>query len=402
MTWFLKRIQTFYPAIRGFASVKPLPRASYACLEDKDLTHFEAIVGSRDVQTDDLDPYNIDFLKAYKGSSKCVLFPTSYDEVSEILRHCYSRRLAVVPQSGNTGLVGGSVPVYDEVIVSLRKLNKRFTFDPHSGLLDCDAGFILEEVDNRLADDRYMVPWELASRGSCLLGGNISTNVGGVRRLRFGPVRSHILGLDVALADESGSVVTFGSNMKKDNTGLHTHHLFIGAEGQLGVIVGVKMCATARPMSTEVMMLGAENKENCLKLLHLAKQMLGEILSVFEIMDSHCMRCLLENNQLKSVLTTNPSFTLLIETMGSNEAHDKEKVEKFLNTAIDQGICSDGVQAANAHEADYMWKLRKTIPLAPILDGYVYKHDIALPMEHFFTLPDVVFLLSICFLDFCE
>lgn len=366
------------------------PRADYSVLSDDDLKHFERILGGRNVQTDDLDPFNTDFLRAYKGSSKCVLFPTNIEQISQILHHCYSRNLAVVPQSGNTGLVGASVPVYDEVILCLRKLNKHFEFDKISGVLDCDAGFILEELDNRLSKEGYMMPYDLGSRGSCLVGGNISTSVGGVRRLRFGSLHNHVIGLKVVLADEKGSVVRFGSSVRKDNTSLHMHHLFIGAEGQLGVVAGVTMCAVPRPTSIQVAMLGVETYEGCREILHLAKQSLGEILSAFELMDSECMRCLLENESLPNVLTSNPPFNLLIETMGSNETHDKEKVENFLSKVLDKGLAVDGAQAANAQEAARMWKLRKTIPIAPLHDGFVYKHDISLPMEHFYALSNIV------------
>ncbi|VDM96942.1 unnamed protein product [Thelazia callipaeda] len=371
----LKSCTVLCQIARRIAAVQRPPRAQYAYLEDSDLRKFDTLLGSKNVQIHDLDPFN------------CVLFPSNYDQVSQIVSHCYSRNLAVVPQSGNTGLVGGSVPVYDEVIVSLKKLNKRFIFNPDSGVLDCDAGFVLEEVDTRLSACGYMMPWDLGSRGSCLIGGNISTCVGGIRHLRFGSLHDHILGLDVVLADKNGSVVNFGSVLQKDNSSLHTHHIFIGAEGQLGIIVGAKIHAAPRPTVTQVMML---DSESCLKILRLARGHLCEILSAVELMDLECMRCLWEKKQMKSVLTTNPAFTILIETMGTNEAHDKEKAEQFLAKVVDQGICSDGVQAENSQEAAYMWKLRKTIPIATMQDSYVYKCDISLPMEHFFVLSDVI------------
>lgn len=384
------RIGISLNAVRRAASVAPPPRAAYAILKDKDVKYFEGIVGEKNVITEDLDPFNTDFLKAYKGSSKCVLCPTSSQEVSAILQHCYSRKLAVVPQSGNTGLVGASVPVYDEVVLSLRKLNSHFEFDQNSSVLKCDAGIILENLDNRLSLEGHMVPWDLGSRGSCLVGGNISTSVGGVRRLRFGSLHNHVIGLEVVLPDQNGSIVKFGSNVRKDNTNLHMHHLFIGSEGQLGIVTSVTMCAVPRPSSVQVAMLGVKTYTDCRKVLDLAKKNLGEILSAFELMDSECMKCLLENENLPNVLTSNPPFTLLIETMGSDEGHDKQKVEKFLNEVLERNIAIDGAQAANAKEAGKMWKLRKTIPIAPLHDGFVYKHDISLPMEHFYTLSQVV------------
>ncbi|VDK45564.1 unnamed protein product [Anisakis simplex] len=376
--------------IRSIASVSAPQRANYALLHDSDLSFFDRIVGKENVRTDDLDPYNTDFLKAYKGTSKCVLFPSSADQVSAILRHCYSRNIAVVPQSGNTGLVGASVPVYDEIVLSMKKFNKNFHFDPNAGVLKCDSGWILEELYNRLSPEGYQMPWDLGSRGSCLIGGNVSTGVGGVRRLRFGSLHNHLLGLQVVLADERGSTVNFGSDMRKDNTNLHMHHLFIGGEGQLGIICGVTVCVVPKPTSVQVAMLGVKTYSGCREILRLSKQHLGEILSAFELMDSEAMRCLKENEKLDNVLTSDPPFNLLIEVMGSNEEHDKAKMEHFLSVTLEKGLAIDGVLAANAQERAYMWKLRKTLPLAPLHDGYVYKHDISLPMDHFYTLSELI------------
>uniref|UniRef100_A0A0N5AT80 D-2-hydroxyglutarate dehydrogenase, mitochondrial n=1 Tax=Syphacia muris TaxID=451379 RepID=A0A0N5AT80_9BILA len=367
-----------------------VPRAAYAVIDDHDLSAFEKIVGKNGVNTCDVDPYNTDFLKAYKGSSKCVLSPKSAEEVSAILRHCYERRLAVVPQSGNTGLVGGSVPVYDEVIVSLKKLARHFHFDPLSAILVCDAGFILEDVNNRLSSDGFMVPWDLASKGSCLIGGNVSTCVGGIRRLRFGSPHNHILGVRVALADAKGTIAKFGSGVRKDNTNLHLHQLFVGSEGQLGIITEVTMTAVPCPNSIQMTILGCKTYHDCRRLLLAAKSGLGEILSAFEMIDSEAMRCVVENESLSNVLPTNPPYNVIIETMGSVEKHDKEKVEKFLEKVLNDNLAIDGVQAKSAQERERIWKLRRLTPTAPMKDGYVYKHDISLPNEHFHTLSEIM------------
>uniref|UniRef100_F1L4I4 D-2-hydroxyglutarate dehydrogenase, mitochondrial n=1 Tax=Ascaris suum TaxID=6253 RepID=F1L4I4_ASCSU len=374
----------------GVATIAASPRGKFSVIEDNDLSAFEKILGKNNVLTEDLDPYNTDFLHIYKGSSKCVLFPTSSEEVSAILRHCYSRNLAVVPQSGNTGLVGGSVPVYDEVVLSLKKLNKNFQFDPHTGSVECDAGLILEEASNRLAPEGYTMPWDTGSKGSCLLGGNVATGVGGARMLRYGSLHNHITGLKVVLADEKGSVVNFGSKMRKDNTNLHIHHLFIGSEGQLGVVTGISMCAVPKPSCVQVAMLGVGTYSGCRDVLQLARLYLGEILSAFEFIDGASMRCLDENKKLRSVLTSNPPFNVLVETMGSNEAHDKEKMDSFLKEALNRGLAVDGVQAANAQEAAYMWKLRNILPIAAMPDGFLCEHDIALPLEYFYEIAEIL------------
>src|SRR5690606_29196710 len=157
-----------------------------------------------------------------------------------------------------------------------------------------------------LAKDGYMVPLDLGARGSCLIGGNVSTCAGGVRLLRYGSMHSNVLGLDVVLPDEKGTILKLGNGLRKDNTSIHSHHLFIGSEGQLGVVTRVQVLVAPRPTSVHSAMIGVESFENVKKLLRSAKTHLCEILSSFELMDRETMECLEENEGLKSVLSTNP------------------------------------------------------------------------------------------------
>jgi len=178
--------------------------------------------------------------------------------------------------------------------------------------------------------------------------------------------------------------------LKKDNTGLHDHHLFIGSEGQLGIITEVTINAVPRPASVNVAMLGAPTFSACIRILRLARGRLGEILSSFEMIDAEAMRCVQDKEQLEPVLKTNPSFNLLIETSGSDETHDREKIERFLSECMDQGLAIDGALAESSHQAQHMWKLREMAPLAVTKDGYVYKHDVSLPLTHFYGLSEAV------------
>lgn len=166
-----------------------------------------------------------------------VLRPKSTEEVSAILKHCSARGIAVNPQGGNTGLVGGSVPVFDEVVLSTSLMNKVIALDEFSGVLVCQAGCVLEVLDNYLAERGFMMPLDLGAKGSCQIGGNISTNAGGVRYLRYGSLHGTVLGLEVVLAD--GTIVDTISTCRKDATGYDLKQLFIGAEGTLGVVTKV-------------------------------------------------------------------------------------------------------------------------------------------------------------------
>ncbi|CAJ0564874.1 unnamed protein product, partial [Mesorhabditis spiculigera] len=311
-------------------------------------------------------------------------------KVSAILRHCHDRRIAVVPQAGNTGLVGASIPVHDEVVLSVRKMDKHFEFDDHTGVLSCDAGHILEELENKLAKWNYMMPFDLGAKGSCLIGGNLATCAGGIRLLRYGSLHAHGLGLTVVCPDSKGSILELGSGLRKDNTSLHSHHLFLGSEGQLGVITCVRMTCVTRPLSVQSAMIGANTFDDCRKILRIAKEKLGEILSSFEMMDRGTMGVLKDNLEFDNVLRSDPPFNLLIETSGSNEAHDREKVDSFLEHCLSQGLAMDGVQAQSHEEARLMWRLRESATIALTMDGQVFKHDVSLPLDHFYRLTEEV------------
>ncbi|MFH4978964.1 hypothetical protein AB6A40_005673 [Gnathostoma spinigerum] len=365
---------------------KEYRRGDYATLTDSDLAQFERMIGKENVKTTNLDSYNCDWMKHYKGSSKCVLLPQGSEEISSIVKYCYHRKIAMVPQSGNTGVVGGSTPVFDEVILSLRRHNVFYSLDTHMGIMECDSGFILQNLNSRLATKGFMMPFDLAAKGQCLIGGNISTAAGGIHFVRYGSLHSHVLGLQVVLPNENATIVDFGSPLRKDNTGLHTHHLFIGAEGQLGIITRVTMGVVPKPKNVQVAMLGVQSFENCHKALRLAHEYLGETLSAFELIDSQSMDCLLENEKLSNVLQTKTSFNVLVESSGSNEDHNREKMTKYLTEASSQGIAVDGVQATNVQQATYMWTLRESLPVSLKRDGYIFKFDISLPLEHFYAL----------------
>ncbi|VDM55683.1 unnamed protein product [Angiostrongylus costaricensis] len=307
----------------------------FATIESTDIRIFESICGPNYVKTEGIDSYTTDWTKAFKGNSTCVLLPGTTEEVSALLAHCARRKIAVVLQAGNTGLVGGGVPVHDEVIISIKRIRQNFSFNENTGslffsvrnlfqvlsyglvsTLSCDAGFLLEELDNRLAPYGYMMPYDLGAKGSCMVGGNVATNAGGIRLLRYGSLHAHVLGLTVVLPTEEGTVVKLGSALRKDNTSLHTPHLFLGSEGQLGLITHVTMTTVPRPTSVQSAMIGVETFESCCSVLRLARRHLSEILSSFEFLDREAIRLLEETLSLKPILQSNPRFTILVETSG--------------------------------------------------------------------------------------
>ncbi|MFN3500544.1 MAG: FAD-binding oxidoreductase, partial [Pannonibacter indicus] len=175
---------------------------------------FRDMLGEGGVVTDrdTLEQYNLDWMRKWRGSSSVALRPRTTQEVSRVLRYCNDRRLPVVPQGGNTGLVGGSVPLRDEVVLSLSAMNRILRFDRVAGILQCQAGCVLEQLDSYLAGEGYTMPLDLGAKGSCQIGGNISTNAGGLRFVRYGSLHGSVLGLEVVLAD--GSIMDVMGGMR--------------------------------------------------------------------------------------------------------------------------------------------------------------------------------------------
>ncbi|CAB4287741.1 unnamed protein product [Prunus armeniaca] len=375
---------------RGFGSLaaKVQRNPSFSTLNSDDISYFKEILGEKGVIEDEdwLATANTDWMHKYKGSSKLLLQPRSTEEVSQILKYCNSRCLAVVPQGGNTGLVGGSVPVFDEVIVNMSLMNNIISFDKVSGILVCEGGCILENLIAFLDNQGFIMPLDLGAKGSCQIGGNVSTNAGGLRLVRYGSLHGNVLGLEVVLAD--GNVIDMLGTLRKDNTGYDLKHLFIGSEGSLGIVTKVSILTPPKLFSVNVAFLACSDYFSCQKLLMEAKRKLGEILSAFEFLDSKSLDLVL--NHLDGVRNPLPptmhKFYILIETTGSDETYDRQKLEGFLLHAMEAGLISDGALAQDINQASSFWRIREGIPEALMKAGAVYKYDLSLPVEKMYDL----------------
>uniref|UniRef100_A0A668A8B6 D-2-hydroxyglutarate dehydrogenase, mitochondrial n=1 Tax=Myripristis murdjan TaxID=586833 RepID=A0A668A8B6_9TELE len=359
-------------------------RLPFSKVTQEDLDFFKKVLPGRTITDPDLlEANNVDWLKSVRGYSEVLLRPQTTEEVSQILRYCNSRNLAVNPQGGNTGLVGGSVPVYDEIILSTALMNNILTFDGVSGILTCQAGCILENLSNYLEERDYIMPLDLGAKGSCQIGGNVATNAGGLRLLRYGSLRGTVLGLEVVLAD--GQVLDCLATLRKDNTGYDLKQLFIGSEGTLGVITAVSILCPRKPKSVNVVFLGCETFEQLLQTFKLCRGMLGEILSAFEFLDSECMRLLNTHLKLPNPITDCP-FYVVIETAGSNPTHDEEKLHNFLEEAMTSSLVTDGTVATEDTKIKALWSMRERVTESLTHDGFTYKYDISLPVERIYQL----------------
>ncbi|GFO13968.1 D-2-hydroxyglutarate dehydrogenase, mitochondrial [Plakobranchus ocellatus] len=361
-----------------------LPRGPYSVVNDQDIQFFKKVLQGR-VTTDsnELEFHNTDWLKTVRGSSKVLLRPKTTEEVSAVVKYCSDRHLAITPQGGNTGLVGGSVPVFDEIIISTQLMNEINSLDPVSGILVCQAGCILEMLDNHVQEHGLTIPLDLGAKGSCHIGGNVATNAGGIRLLRYGSLHGSVLGLTVVLPN--GEVMDCLTPLRKDNTGYDLKQLFIGSEGTLGIITGVSIVCPQKPNAVSVALLGCENFQKVLDIFVTCKSHLAEIMSAFEFMDSPSMELVKGNLSLVSPLSEFP-FYVLVECSGSDGTHDEEKLMKMLQAVMNRGEALDGIVATDYAKIENIWALRENCALALLKDGYNYKYDVSLPLQHFYTL----------------
>jgi (R)-2-hydroxyglutarate---pyruvate transhydrogenase len=335
---------------------------------------------------DDLEAFNSDWMRKYRGHTKLVVKPKTTEEVSKVLKYCNDNMLAVVPQGGNSGLVGGSVPVFDEIVISTSRMNNIRSFDEVSGILVVDAGCILEVVDNFLAEKNHIFPLDLGAKGSCHIGGNVATNAGGLRLLRYGSLHGNVLGIEAVLPD--GTIVDDLSKLRKNNTGYDLKQLFIGGEGTIGLITAVSVICPQRSKAINVAYFGLESFEKVQEAYKEAKNQLSEILSAFELMDGQTQDFVHQVTGNKRPLEGRHPFYCLVETSGSNTEHDTEKLEHFLESVMGSEIVSDGVLAQDETQVRSLWGWREGITEAIGHFGGTYKYDLSIPLPELYSLVD--------------
>ena len=358
-------------SLRFFGSLYTPPRSpAYARLTDMDIAFFRSVLPTTAVLTDGLDKFAQDWMGIYKGTPSVVLKPGCTEQVQEVLKYCNGRRLAVCPQGGNTGLVGASVPVHDEVVLSLTGMNQVIDLDETQGVVKCEAGVVLEDLNTVCKSKGFIVPLDLGAKGSCCIGGNVSTNAGGIRYLRYGSLHGSVLGLEAVLAN--GEVLDSLHSMRKDNTGYDLKQLFIGSEGTLGVVTKVSILLAPRPKAINAVFFACDSFDTVGGLLKRARSHLGEILSAYEFLDRGAMELVLKNiASAKYPFEAMHQFYILIETNGSNQGHDQEKLSNFLQETLDSHPEMQGVLAQDDKQFASLWTLRESCVEATAKEGYV-------------------------------
>src|SRR6478609_6571447 len=351
------------------------------------IAKFRKIVGDKYALTDAADtaPYTTEERDLFHGHSPLVLRPGSTAEVSAICKLASEHRIALVPQGGNTGLVGGQTPHNGEVVVSLRRLDKIREVDTASNTMTCEAGVVLQIAQQKAAEVDRLFPLSLGAEGSCTIGGNLSTNAGGTAALAYGVAREMALGLEVVLAD--GRVLNGLSKLKKDNTGYDLRNLFIGAEGTLGIITAATLKLFPKPHAVETAFVGLASPAQALKLLSIAQNEAAGSLTSFELLSHIAVDFSVRHGiDIRDPLASKHPWYVLMELSAARD-DARATMESILAEGLDQGIVDDAVIAANLSQRSAFWKLRDEMSAAQKPEGGSIKHDISVPVA---AVPDFI------------
>ena len=347
------------------------------------LADMRAAVGEAQVLTEgDLSAWELDWRRRWHGRSLAVVRPGNTAEVAAVVRACASRGVALVPQGGNTGLVGGGVPdnTGNQVLLSLQRMTRIRAIDEANLTLTAEAGCVLQGLQQAAREQGLLLPLSLAAEGSCTIGGNLATNAGGTQVLRWGNTRDLCLGLEVVTAE--GEIWNGLSGLRKDNTGYDLRDLFIGSEGTLGVITAATMKLAPLPAASTTALAACATLADCVALLKLARRRLGAGLTGFEAMNRFSLDLVAKHFPALPRALPGVPWTVLLEqsdTEGEEEA--RCRFEGLLGAALEAGLISDAVVAGSIAQSRALWHVRESIPLAQAEEGTNIKHDVSVPVS---------------------
>ena len=347
------------------------------------IARFAQIVGPSNALTDAdrIDPYLHEPRDLFLGQTGLVLRPGNVEEVSKIMALASKTRTPIVPQGGNTGLVGGQSPrAAGEVLLSLSRLDKVRNVDPVGRNLTVEAGVVLQRVREAADAAGLLFPLSLGSEGSCQIGGNLSSNAGGTGVLAYGNSRELCLGVEAVLP--SGEIIHGLRRLKKDNRGYDIRNLLVGSEGTLAVITAAVVKLFPKPAGREVAYVGLQSPQAALDLLKRAERAAGQQLTAFELLPRIGMEFTLRHSQgirdpLQSVF---PWYVLVEISSGRSQEDARETLEEILGSAMEAGLVSDAVIAKSLSEAKDFWTLREEMSWAQKPEGGSIKHDVAVPV----------------------
>ncbi len=349
------------------------------------LERFAGVVGAQHVVADarEMAAYATDWRKRYVGMPLAVVRPGSTAEVGAIVKACAETRTAIVPQGGNTGLCGGATPDASgkQIVVNLGRMNRIRLIDPVNNTMTVEAGCVLANLQQAADEADRLFPLSLAAEGSCAIGGNLSTNAGGVQVLRYGNTRELVLGLEVVLP--SGEVWDGLRGLRKDNTGYDLKHLFVGAEGTLGIITAAVLKLFPKPRAQATALAALATPRDALRLLEHVQAHCGDRLTAFELLSAICLDLVRKHvPRVPAPFAAGyPQYALieLSDTQGGLGVN--AMLEATLGDAIESGLALDAVVAASVEQARNLWALRENVSEAQAAEGQNIKHDISIPIS---------------------
>lgn len=328
----------------------------------------------------EIAPHLIEWRGRWRGTTPLLMKPAQTEEVARILAICNETGTPVVPQGGNTGLVGGQIPTRGEVLLSLERMNRIRGLNVEDNVLIAEAGAVLASVQKAAEEVNRLFPLSLAAEGSCTIGGNLSTNAGGVGVLRYGMIRELVLGIEVVLAD--GSVLDLMRSLRKDNTGYELKQLFIGAEGTLGIVTAAALKLFPRPAAHTTAFVGLAHTEFAAALLERLQDATGNLVTAFELIPRIGIALVLKHIPGTSdPLPRHKGWSVLVETSNPRAFDPKGALQDALLAATEDGLATDAVIAKNTRERAALWRLRESLSEAQKLEGASLKHDVAVPLS---------------------
>jgi FAD/FMN-containing dehydrogenase len=343
------------------------------------LDRLKAVVGVAGFSSDpdELAPHLTEWRNRFVGKTPLLLKPARTDEVAAIVRLCAEEEVGIVAQGGNTGLVGGQIPRAEgcDLLVSMSRMNKIRRVDAVDNTMVVEAGCTLAVAQDAAAEVDRLLPLSLAAEGTSQVGGNLSTNAGGIHVLRYGNARDAVLGLEVVTPD--GAVWDGLRALRKDNTGYDLKHLFIGAEGTLGIITAAVLKLYPRPRQIQTMMASTSDPDKVLALLALARDLTGDGVYAFEMFSRFALELVVRHipGTVDPLTTPAPWYVLTDLTV------PRENAEAYLAAAFERNLIEDAVLASSTAQAKTLWKLRESISESQKHEGGSIKHDISVPVS---------------------
>lgn len=354
-------------------------------VNDALLTRLASLLGEAHVVTDATanEPWLNDWRGRYRGEALAVVFPSTTEEVAGVVRACVAAEVSIVPQGGNTSLCGGAIPLSGDrsVVVNLSRMNKIRAVDAANNTLVVEAGCTLAEVQRVAQEHDRLFPLSLASEGSCEIGGNLSTNAGGVQVLRYGNMRDLVMGVEVVLPD--GRIWEGLRSLRKDNSGYDLKQLFIGAEGTLGIVTAAVLKLFPRPTARTTAWVAVGGPEKAVAMLRAMQAHCGDRVTAFEIVGREALQLVLRHiHGVRLPFAEVGDWAVLVELsdMAPADALDR-LLEDALAMCFERGLACDAVIARSDAQAQAFWALRENIAEAQRIEGVSIKHDISVPVS---------------------